>query len=71
MAQACDEALCVGWQDVIRQTLDAKRYTVRFTRRKQDSVWSDAQIKRVAVLTAQGKMKPAGLATFKLRKRES
>lgn len=69
MAQACDEALCVGWHDVLRQTLDAKRYTVRFTRRKPDSEWSEAEVKRVAVLTAHGKMKPAGLAVFKLRKR--
>jgi uncharacterized protein YdeI (YjbR/CyaY-like superfamily) len=68
LPEASDEALCVGWHDVARQTLDAKRYTVRFTRRKQDSIWTDAQLKRIAILIAQGKMKPTGLAVFKSRK---
>ncbi len=71
MDEACDEALCVGWHDVARNTLDAKRYTVRFTRRKPDSAWTEAQVKRVAILVAQGRMKPAGVAIFKLRKQAS
>jgi uncharacterized protein YdeI (YjbR/CyaY-like superfamily) len=71
LPEASDEALCVGWHDVARQTLDAKRYTVRFTRRKQDSTWTDVQLKRVAILVAQGKMKPSGLVVFKSRRRET
>ncbi len=69
--EAYDEALCVGWHEVIKQTLDAKRFTVRFTRRKPDSPWTEIQIKRVAILIAQGKMKPAGLALFKLRRKDT
>jgi uncharacterized protein YdeI (YjbR/CyaY-like superfamily) len=71
LPEACDEALCVGWHDVARMTLDAKRYTVRFTRRKKDSVWTELQLKRAAVLIAQKKMKPAGLAVFKARARDA
>lgn len=71
LPEACDEALCVGWHDVARQVLDAKRYTVRFTRRKKDSMWTDVQLKRVAVLIAQKQMKPAGLAVFKSRLRDA
>ncbi len=68
MEQACDEALCVGWQDISRQTLDAKRYTVRFARRKPNTIWTDLHIKRIAILVAQNKIYPAGIAIFKLRK---
>jgi uncharacterized protein YdeI (YjbR/CyaY-like superfamily) len=67
MPEAIDEALCVGWLEVARQALDAKRYTVRFTRRKQNSTWTEIHLKRHAVLVAQGRMKPAGMAVFKSR----
>lgn len=59
-----DEALCFGWIDGIRKSRDAESYMVRFTPRKPTSVWSRRNIELVERLTAEGRMKPAGLAAF-------
>lgn len=40
----------------------------RFTPRKSTSIWSNRNIARVARLTAQNKMRPAGLRAFAARK---
>jgi uncharacterized protein YdeI (YjbR/CyaY-like superfamily) len=68
--EAVDEALCVGWIDGLRKTIDAKSYKIRFTPRKTTSNWSAINIGRVQELTKQGRMCPAGLKVFKLRKEE-
>jgi uncharacterized protein YdeI (YjbR/CyaY-like superfamily) len=61
--ESVDEALCFGWIDGIRKSIDAESYRIRFTPRKPRSIWSAVNIARVAELTAQGRMRPAGLAT--------
>lgn len=66
--ESVDEALCVGWIDSIRRSLDDRRYTIRFTPRKPGSVWSAVNIKRANELIAQGRMRPAGLKAFEARK---
>ena len=63
-AESVDEALCVGWIDGIRKRIDDESYTNRFTPRKAQSTWSAVNIARVAELTREGRMKPAGLAAF-------
>jgi uncharacterized protein YdeI (YjbR/CyaY-like superfamily) len=68
--EALDEALCFGWIDGIRKTVDEERYTIRFTPRKPGSNWSNVNIKRVQELIAAGRMMPAGLAAFEARKAE-
>jgi uncharacterized protein YdeI (YjbR/CyaY-like superfamily) len=65
--QAVDEALCVGWVDGVRHRIDERRYKIRFTPRKPTSIWSAINIERVRVLSAQGRMQPAGLAAFARR----
>ena len=65
-----DEALCVGWIDGMRKTIDAESYKIRFTPRKATSNWSAVNIARVKELTKQGRMRPAGLKAFALRKEE-
>ena len=67
-AQAVDEALCVGWIDGIVRRVDERSYMNRFTPRKKRSVWSAVNIARVAVLTAENRMQPPGLAAFAARK---
>jgi uncharacterized protein YdeI (YjbR/CyaY-like superfamily) len=62
--ESVDEALCVGWIDGIRRSRDAESYTIRFTPRKPRSIWSAINIARVAELTREGRMKPAGLRAF-------
>jgi uncharacterized protein YdeI (YjbR/CyaY-like superfamily) len=65
--QAVDEALCVGWIDGVRRRIDEQRYQIRFTPRRALSHWSAVNIKRVAVLLAESRMTPAGLAAFDKR----
>ena len=66
-AEAVDEALCHGWIDGIRKTIDADSYTNRFTPRRRGSVWSQVNIKLAHELIAAGRMQPAGLAAFEAR----
>jgi len=66
-SEAVDEALCVGWIDSVRYSLDAERSAQRFTPRRKGSNWSAVNIAKVAELTAQGRMRPAGLAAFEAR----
>jgi uncharacterized protein YdeI (YjbR/CyaY-like superfamily) len=68
--EAVDEALCVGWIDGLRKTIDAESYKIRFTPRKATSNWSAVNIGRVRELTRLRRMRPAGLRTFALRKEE-
>lgn len=65
--ESVDEALCVGWIDGIRKGIDAESYKIRFTPRKPTSTWSAVNIGRVAELTREGRMQPAGLEAFARR----
>ncbi len=58
--ETVDEALCYGWIDGVRQSLDDEGYAVRFTPRKPGSVWSRRNIERVEALEAAGRMRKAG-----------
>lgn len=69
--ESVDEALCFGWIDGIRRSVDDTSYMNRFTPRRPGSNWSAVNIARVAELTAQGRMRPAGLAAFDRRRDET
>ena len=60
-SDALDEALCFGWVDSLVKRLDDRRYAIKFTPRRADSRWSDANRKRYAALQASGRLEPAGL----------
>ncbi len=62
--QSVDEALCFGWIDGVRTSIDEESYQIRFTPRKSNSIWSAVNIKKIEILTKQGLMQPAGLASF-------
>src|SRR5687767_13084576 len=64
-SQSVDEALCFGWIDGVRKSIDEDRYQIRFTQRKSTSIWSAINIKKVKTLIQQGLMQPAGLESFK------
>jgi uncharacterized protein YdeI (YjbR/CyaY-like superfamily) len=68
--EALDEALCFGWIDGMRKRFDASSYTVRFTPRAGDSIWSAVNTKRVGELIKFGRMHPAGKQVFDGRDRE-
>ena len=65
--ESVDEALCAGWIDGIRKSLDEESYVIRFTPRKRESVWSNVNVRRVQVLTAEQRMLPAGVVAFAAR----
>jgi uncharacterized protein YdeI (YjbR/CyaY-like superfamily) len=69
-SQSVDEAICFGWIDGIRKSIDNERYSIRFTPRKPSSNWSAINIKKVEKLKKQGLMKPAGLKAFSYCKEE-
>lgn len=62
--QSVDQALCFGWIDGIRHSLNDESYTIRFTPRKERSHWSNVNIKRFAELKKQGLIQKAGLEAY-------
>jgi len=66
--ESVDAALCYGWIDGVRNSIDAVSYRIRFTPRKPTSTWSAINVKRVTELTKLGSMHPAGIKAFKARK---
>jgi uncharacterized protein YdeI (YjbR/CyaY-like superfamily) len=68
--QAVDQALCFGWIDGRRQSIDRERYRIRFTPRTTRSIWSTVNVARVGELSAEGLMQPAGLEAFARRCQE-
>ena len=66
--ESVDEALCFGWIDGVRRSIDEESYKIRFTPRKPGSVWSAVNIRNVARLIEQKRMQPPGLKAFAARK---
>jgi len=66
-SQSVDQALCFGWIDGIRKSVDKESYCNRFTPRKSKSVWSGINIRKVEEMNKRGLMHPAGLAAFEKR----
>ena len=66
--ESVDEALCVGWIDGVRRRVDDLSYTIRFTPRKRESTWSAVNIRRVEVLTKEGRLHPDGVRAFEARR---
>lgn len=65
--EAVDEALCFGWIDGIRKTIDEISYKIRFTPRRKGSNWSRKNIASVERLSAAGRMTPSGIRAFEAR----
>jgi uncharacterized protein YdeI (YjbR/CyaY-like superfamily) len=62
--ESVDEALCFGWIDGVRKSLDETSYVIRFTPRRPGSIWSVVNVRRVSDLTKTGRMRPAGIRAF-------
>jgi len=65
--ESVDEALCFGWIDGVRRSIDAESYSIRFTPRKPTSIWSAVNIDKMARLREAGLLKPSGEKAFALR----
>lgn len=66
-SESVDVALCFGWIDGVRKSIDEHSYKIRFTPRKSTSVWSAVNVKKVNELIQLGRMKQAGLRLFNAR----
>jgi uncharacterized protein YdeI (YjbR/CyaY-like superfamily) len=69
-AEALDEALCFGWIDGVRRSLDDERWAIRFVPRRTDSYWSAINTRRAKELIELRRMFPAGHAAFERRDRD-
>ena len=67
-SQSVDQALCFGWIDGIRKSIDSESYSIRFTPRRSTSIWSTVNIKKVEELTKAGLMMNDGLKAYSLKK---
>jgi uncharacterized protein YdeI (YjbR/CyaY-like superfamily) len=67
-AESVDQALCFGWIDGVRKRIDESSYTIRFTKRRTASIWSNININRAHALIAEGQMQPAGLKAYEARR---
>jgi uncharacterized protein YdeI (YjbR/CyaY-like superfamily) len=66
--ESVDQALCFGWIDGVRKSIDEDSYNIRFSPRKPTSTWSSVNTKRANELIKEGLMRPAGLKAFEARK---
>lgn len=69
-AEAVPEALCFGWIDSLSQRIDDDARRQRWTPRKPSSNWSAVNVAHVERLTAEGRMRPAGVAAFEARRHD-
>jgi uncharacterized protein YdeI (YjbR/CyaY-like superfamily) len=66
--ESVEEALCFGWIDGVRRSLDHESYTIRFSPRKPNSTWSRVNLEKVEELRRRGRMRPAGLRAYEGRR---
>jgi uncharacterized protein YdeI (YjbR/CyaY-like superfamily) len=66
--QSVDEALCFGWIDGIRKSIDEESFKIRFTPRRPGSIWSAVNIRNVERLIKENRMQAVGLKAYELRK---
>jgi uncharacterized protein YdeI (YjbR/CyaY-like superfamily) len=67
-AEALDAALCFGWIDGQKDSLDEVWWLQRFTPRRARSRWSKVNTEKAVALIEQGRMRPPGLAQVEAAK---
>jgi uncharacterized protein YdeI (YjbR/CyaY-like superfamily) len=67
-SDAVDEALCFGWIDSTRKSVDSDKFIQFFTRRKPSSNWSKINKAKIERLVAEGLMTEAGLESVERAK---
>lgn len=69
-AEALDAALCFGWIDGQKKSVDEHYWLQKFTPRARRSIWSKINRDKVADLIGQGLMQPAGLEEIERAKKD-
>ncbi|WP_422359738.1 YdeI/OmpD-associated family protein [Reichenbachiella sp.] len=70
-SESVDQALCYGWIDGLRKSIDEESYKIRFTPRKPKSHWSAVNLEKMKHLIAEDLVSPAGMAIYKKRDKEN
>ena len=68
-SEAVDEALCFGWIDSTKKTIDAQSYMQYFTKRKPSSTWSKVNKDKVEELIKNKQMTQSGLDVIEIAKK--
>jgi uncharacterized protein YdeI (YjbR/CyaY-like superfamily) len=68
--EAVDQALCYGWIDGVKKSLDADSYVQRFSPRKAKSIWSAVNLKKFAALVEKNLVAKPGLEAYERRDRK-
>jgi len=63
-SEAVDEALCFGWIDSVRKTIDDEKFVQFFSKRKPKGTWSKVNKEKVKQFIEEGLMMPAGLESI-------
>src|SRR5438034_9344935 len=66
--ESVDVALCFGWIDGVRKSIDETSYVIRFSPRRPNSIWSAVNIRNVQRLIKENRMQPAGMKAYRARK---
>ncbi|HRI01337.1 MAG TPA: YdeI/OmpD-associated family protein [Saprospiraceae bacterium] len=69
-SESVDQALCFGWIDGVRKSIDEDSYQIRFTPRKKSSIWSKINIEKVERLIQLGQMTEKGIEAYQYRTEE-
>lgn len=67
-SEAVDEALCFGWIDSVRKTLDEEKFVQFFCKRKPKSGWSKINKEKIQRLIENGQMAQAGYQSIETAK---
>ena len=65
--ESVDAALCYGWIDGLKRSVDDKSYKIRFTPRRKRSQWSARNLARMKHLLAAALVAEPGLAAYRRR----
>jgi uncharacterized protein YdeI (YjbR/CyaY-like superfamily) len=68
-SESVDEALCFGWIDSVKKTIDKEKYRQYFSKRKANSTWSKINKDKVDYLASENLMQEAGVKTIEIAKK--
>ncbi len=66
-SESVDQALCFGWIDGVRNSINSESYCIRFTPRRKNSIWSKINIGKVKKLMQDGLMTEEGIKSYGYR----
>jgi uncharacterized protein YdeI (YjbR/CyaY-like superfamily) len=68
-SESVDEALCFGWIDSVKKTIDGEKYKQYFSKRKAKSTWSKTNKDKVNYLQSENLIHEAGYEIIDIAKK--